>query len=127
MVTKKPVVKSKSARSTAREVARPKSEVKKHPPVPLKKLVVTKPVRAEAHVKAPTKAVALKPAARAKPVAAKPVAAEQAAAVAEAVRGRPGRKPNQSEEQPVGTRAESMPCPRRATTRPTRACRSSRK
>src|SRR5512134_1592338 len=104
MVTKKPVVKSKPARSTAREVARPKSEVKKHPPVPLKKLVVAKVIRAEAPVKAPTKSMASKPAAPAKPASLKSVTAGPAApaAVAEAVRGRPGRKPKASEDQPAG-------------------------
>ena len=100
MVTKKPVVKSKLARSPARELARSKPVAKK--PAAVKKSVPVKLVRTEAAVKSATKPPA-KPEAQVKPMP------KAAPAVAEAARGRPGRKAKQSEEQLMGGADAAVP------------------
>jgi len=104
MVMKKPVVKAKPARSAARETARPKAVAKKSAPAPAKKIVPAKALRTQTGVKATAKAVA-KPAA----VPAKPLPTVPAASSGEALRGRPGRKPKQSEEQLMGGADAAVP------------------
>jgi RNA polymerase primary sigma factor len=104
MVMKKPVVKAKPARSAAREVARPKAGAKKPAPPPAKKIVPVKALRTETVVKATAKVVA-KPAA----VPAKPLPAVPVVSAGEAQRGRPGRKPKQSEEQLMGGADAAVP------------------
>ncbi len=109
MVMKKPVVKAKPARPATREVAHLKAVVKKPAPTLVKKVLPAKAMRAEAPAKPIAKALPGKPA---KPeTLAKTPVAKPSAPVAEAPRGRPGRKPKQTDEQMAGAEgaADAVP------------------